>query len=139
MLRTVCRAKIHGATVTEANIRYTGSLTIDAELMKAAELAPYEQIHVVDVTNGARLVTYCVEGPAGSGTICVNGAAARLVSAGDNIIIIAYAQVTPQELDALAPRVVMLDERNRIRQVVTEGCQLSEETGFGTSFDSPRS
>lgn len=138
MLRTVCRAKIHGATVTEANIRYTGSLTIDAELMKAADLVPYEQIHIVDVTNGARVVTYCIEGAPGSGTMCVNGAAARLVSAGDNIIIIAYAQVTPQELEGLAPKIVMLDERNRIRQVITEGCQLSEETGFRTSCDSPR-
>ena len=133
MLRTVCRAKIHGATVTEANIRYTGSLTIDAELMKAAELAPYEQIHVVDVTNGARLVTYCIEGAPGSGTICVNGAAARLVSAGDNIIIIAYAQLTPEELHGVAPKIVMVDERNRIREIMS-AWQLSEgkpEASFG--------
>ena len=124
MLRTVCRSKIHGATVTEANIHYTGSLTIDAQLMKAADLVPYEQIHVVDVTNGARLVTYCIEGAPGSGTICANGAAARLICAGDHIIIIAYAQVTPEELEELTPKVVMLDERNRIQQVLTEGCSL---------------
>ena len=125
MLRTVCRAKIHGATVTEANIQYTGSLTIDAQLMKAAELVPYEQIHVVDVTNGARLVTYCIEGPPGSGTICANGAAARLITAGDKVIILAYAEVTPEELEGMAPKVVVLDENNRIQQVLV-----------GSAFDS---
>ena len=119
MLRTICKSKIHRATVTEANVEYTGSLTLDAELMKAADLVAYEQVHVVDVDNGARLVTYCIEAPAGSGTVCVNGAAARLISAGDHIIVIAYAQVTPEELETLTPKVVMLDEQNRIRQVVT--------------------
>ncbi len=136
MLRTVCRAKIHGATVTEANIEYTGSLTVDAQLMKAADLVPYEQIHVVDVTNGARLVTYCIEGPPGSGTICANGAAARLIAAGDKVIIIAYAQVTPQELEGMAPKVVVLDEDNRIRQITTEARHLSVDAEFGSAFDS---
>lgn len=130
MLRTVCRAKIHRATVTEANIQYTGSLTIDAQLMKAADLVPYEQIHVVDVTNGARVVTYCIEGAPGSGTICANGAAARLLAAGDTIIIIAYAQVTPEELESFAPKIVLLDQQNRVRHVVTEGCQLSADSDF---------
>ena len=139
MLRTICRAKIHGATVTEANIQYTGSLTIDANLMKAAELVPYEQIHIVDVTNGARLVTYCIEGTPGSGTICANGAAARLISPGDQVIIIAYAQVTPEELEQLAPKVVVLDGHNRIRQVLAEECHLSTGSDFGTPFDLPRS
>ena len=139
MLRTVCKSKIHGATVTEANIHYTGSLTVDAQLMKAAELIPYEQVHVVDVTNGARIVTYCIEGAAGSGTICVNGAAARLMCAGDKVIVISYAQLSPQELEAFAPKVVMLDESNRIRQVVTEACQLSGCGEFGASFDPTRS
>ena len=134
MLRTVCRAKIHRATVTEANIQYTGSLTIDADLMKAADLAPYEQIYVVDVTNGARLVTYCIEGAPGSGTICANGAAARLIVAGDTIIIIAYAQVTSEELEGFAPKIVILDKHNRIQQVVTEGCQLSTESDFHFPF-----
>jgi aspartate 1-decarboxylase len=135
MLRTVCRSKIHGATVTEANINYTGSLTIDAQLMKASGLVPYEQVHVVDVTNGARIVTYCIEGPSGSGTICANGAAARVVSAGDKIIVIAYAQLTPEELDELSPKIVMLDEHNRIRQVVGEDCHLSTDSDIGTSFN----
>ena len=127
MLRTVCRSKIHRATVTEANVEYPGSLSLDAQLMKAADLVPYEQVHVVDVTNGARIVTYCIEGAAGSGTVCINGAAARLVAAGDTIIVIAYAQVTPQELEGFAAKVVLLDARNRIRQVVTEDCHLLAE------------
>jgi len=119
MFRTVCKSKIHGATVTEANVHYTGSLTLDADLMRAADLVPYEQVHVVDLDNGERVVTYCIEGPPGSGTVCVNGAAARLIPAGDRVIVIAYAQVAPEELEQLAPKVVMLDEQNRIRQVVT--------------------
>jgi aspartate 1-decarboxylase len=120
MLRTVCKSKIHRATVTEANLQYTGSLTLDAELMRAADLVPYEQVHVVDINNGERLVTYCIEGPAGSGTVCINGAAARLVSAGDRIIIIAYAQLTPEELQERSPKIVLLDEQNRIQEVITD-------------------
>ena len=137
MLRTICKSKLHGAIVTEANINYTGSLTLDAQLMKAASLVPYEQVHVVDVDNGARLVTYCIEGPPGSGTVCINGAAARLVSVGDKILIISYAQVTPEELADLSPKIVMLDGQNRIRQVVAEACQLSYDDGLETSFGSP--
>jgi len=139
MLRTICRAKIHGAMVTEANLQYTGSLTIDAELMQAAGLVPYEQVHVVDVTNGARLVTYCIEGTPGSGTMCVNGAAARLVSAGDQIIIISYAQVTPAELETMAPKVIMLDEHNRIQQVFTEACHLSDGRAIDSDVTSSQS
>ncbi len=135
MLRTICRAKIHRATVTEANINYTGSITLDAQLMKAAGLSPYEQVHVVDVTNGARIVTYVIEGPSGSGTVCINGAAARLISAGDQIIVIAYAQVTTEELHSAAPAIVLVDERNRIRDVLTEQCRLSEDRELGTPFD----
>ena len=139
MLRTVCRSKIHGATVTEANIHYTGSLTVDAQLMRAADLVPYEQVHVVDITNGARVVTYCIEGPPGSGTICVNGAAARLVTAGDQIIILAYAHVTSEELEQLAPKIVMLDEQNRIREILTDACHLAEDRDLGTGFDAASS
>lgn len=138
MLRTVCKSKLHRATVTEANVQYTGSLTLDAQLMKAADLAPYEQVHVVDVDNGARIVTYCIEGPPGSGMVCINGAAARLISAGHKVIVISYAQVTPQELAELSPKVVMLDERNRIRQVTTVSCQLSEDQEVEVSIPSPR-
>ena len=137
MLRTVCKSKLHRATVTEANLEYAGSLTLDARLMKAADLVPYEQVHVVDVDNGARIVTYCLEGPPGSGTVCINGAAARLISAGDKVIIISYAQVTPAELDELSPKVVLLDERNRIQEVAAAS-RLSEESELGTSLRGPR-
>ena len=118
MLRTVCKSKIHRATVTEANVEYAGSLTLDAQLMKAADLLPYEQVHVVDVDNGARLVTYCIEAPPGSGTVCINGAAARLISRGDKVIIITYAQVSPEELEEFNPKVVLLDQHNRIQRVI---------------------
>ena len=134
MLRTLCRSKIHRATVTEANINYAGSITLDAELMKAAGLVPYEQVHVVDVDNGARLVTYCIEGASGSGVVCMNGAAARLVGAGDKIIIIAYAQVSAEELESFSPRIVLVDDRNRIQQVVNEHCHLSEEHTLDLPF-----
>ena len=133
MLRTVCKSKLHRATVTEANVHYTGSLTLDAQLMRAADLLPYEQVHVVDIDNGARIVTYCIEGPPGSGTVCVNGAAARLIAAGDTVIVISYAQVTSEELEAFAPKVVLLDRRNAVQQVITESCRLSEERVFETS------
>ena len=138
MYQTVCKSKLHRATVTEANVHYTGSITLDAELMKAAGLVPYEQVHVVDVDNGARLVTYCIEGAAGSGTVCMNGAAARLIAAGDRIIVIAYAQGTPSELEGFAPKIVLVDDGNRIREVVTERCRLSEDTEVGTPFDASR-
>ena len=127
MLRTVCKSKLHRATVTEANVNYTGSITLDAQLMKAADLLPYEQVHVVDVDNGARIVTYCIEGPSGSGTVCINGAAARLIQAGDKVIIISYAQVTAEELDSLAPKVVLLDANNRIEDVTNADYRLSED------------
>ncbi len=133
MLRTLCKAKLHRATVSEANVQYPGSLSLDAELMKAADLMPYEQVHVVDVDNGVRLVTYCLEAPAGSGTVCVNGAAARLISAGDKIIVMAYAQLAPEELAGFAPRVVLIDERNRIRQALP----LAQHGDLERSFPVP--
>ena len=133
MLRTVCKSKLHRATVTAANIEYTGSLTLDAKLMKAADILPYEQVHVVDVDNGARLVTYCIEGPAGSGTVCINGAAARLVSVGDKVIVISYAQLSSDDLEHLEPKIVLLNEQNHIHQVTTATYQLSEEPELGTT------
>ena len=134
MLRTMCKSKIHRATVTEANLQYTGSVTLDAQLMKAADLLPYEQVHVVDITNGARIVTYCIEGSPGSGTVCINGAAARLISAGDKVIIIGYGQFTSAELEVFSPKIVMLDEHNQIQQVVTEAYHLSEDREVETPF-----
>ncbi len=119
MLRTLCKSKIHGATVTEANIHYTGSLTLDPLLMQAADLVPFEQVQVVNVNNGARFETYCIEGAPGSGTVCLNGAAARLAVPGDTVIIISYAHFTEAELAAATPKLVFVDERNHIRQVMT--------------------
>jgi len=136
MLRTVCKSKIHRATVTEANVQYAGSITLDAELMKAAELVPYEQVHVVDVNNGARVVTYCIEGPAGSGTVCINGAAARLISPGDKVIVISYAQVTSAELAELQPKVVLVNQQNRILRVTTESYHLAEDREVHTPLES---
>ena len=130
MLRTLCKSKLHRATVTEANVQYAGSITLDADLMKAADLLPYEQVHVVDVDNGARLVTYCMEGAAGSGIVCMNGAAARLVKAGDRVIVISYAQLAPEELAGFIPRIVLLDQRNRVREVLTDSRRLSEDREF---------
>lgn len=131
MLRTICKSKIHGATVTEANLHYTGSLTLDPLLMRAANLLPHEQVQVVNLNNGVRFETYCIEGPTGSGTVCLNGAAARLAVVGDPLIIISYAQVTEQELERFSPRFVFLDGANRIRDIVDEGCRFSAEVSGG--------
>ena len=139
MIRTVCKSKLHRATVTEANVNYAGSITLDTQLMKAANIVPYEQVHVVDIDNGARLVTYCIEGTADSGTVCINGAAARLISAGDRVIIISYAQLTDQEIETFRPTVVLLDGRNRIRDVMKERCQLREDADMDPSVESVRS
>ena len=113
MQRTVLKSKIHRATVTDANVDYVGSITIDTDLMKAADILPYEKVHVVDVANGARLETYAIEGPAGSGAMEMNGAAARLVMKGDLVIIMSYAQVDDAEARSLRPSVVLVDERNK--------------------------
>lgn len=114
MLRTLFKSKIHRATVTQADLHYVGSVTIDADLLDAADLLPGELVHIVDVTNGARLETYVIEGERGSGVVGINGAAAHLVHPGDLVIIISYAQVTDAEARALKPRVVHVDRDNRI-------------------------
>lgn len=106
------KSKIHRATVTEANLHYVGSITIDADLMEAADLLALEQVHVVDIDNGSRLVTYVIEGSRGSGVICMNGAAARLVHPGDKIIILSYGDYTAEELEDHEARIVFVDERN---------------------------
>lgn len=113
MLRTMMRTKIHRATVTDANLEYVGSITIDRDLMDTADLAEFEQVHVVDVNNGARFETYVIEGERGSGTMCVNGAAARLVQKGDKIIVIAYGALDEAEMDGFQPKVVLVDDDNR--------------------------
>ena len=114
MQRTLLGGKIHRATVTQADLHYVGSITIDKSLMDAADLIEGEQVQVVDIDNGARLVTYVIEGPAGSGVIGINGAAARLVAVGDLIIIMSFRQVEESERDAYRPRVVHVDRDNRI-------------------------
>lgn len=114
MLRTMLTSKIHRATVTHADLHYVGSITIDEDLMDAAGLLPGEQVHVVDIDNGARLITYAIAGPRGSGVIGINGAAARLVQPGDLVIIIAYGQFTDAEAREFRPRVVHVDRNNRI-------------------------
>lgn len=118
MLYTMFHGKIHRATVTEANLNYMGSITIDETLMNAAGILEGERVQVVDVDNGHRLETYVIPGAADSGVICLNGAAARLVSAGDKVIIIAYAQMDETEAKAFRPSVVIVDENNKITQVM---------------------
>lgn len=117
MLRTVLGGKIHRATVTQANLHYVGSITIDEDLVRAAGLVEGEKVHVVDVTNGARLETYVIGGTAGSGSVCINGAAAHLVEPGDLVIIMSYVLVDESELAAHKPRVVHVDAANRIVDV----------------------
>jgi aspartate 1-decarboxylase len=114
MMRTMCKSKIHGVRVTEANLHYVGSLTIDRTLMEAANILPYEWLHVVNVDTGARFQTYAIEGEAGSGIIGLNGAAARLGYPGDKLIIMCSASVTEEELASFKPHIVFVDERNRI-------------------------
>jgi aspartate 1-decarboxylase len=114
MQRTLLGGKIHRATVTQADLHYVGSITIDRVLMDAADLVEGEQVHVVDITNGARLTTYVIEGPAGSGVIGINGAAAHLVSPDDLVIIMSYRQVDESEVKSYVPSVVHVDGRNRI-------------------------
>lgn len=115
MYRTMLKSKLHRATVTQADLHYVGSITVDADLMDAADLLPGEQVAVVDVTNGARLETYVIEGERGSGVIGINGAAAHLVHTGDLVIIISYAALPDAEAKAYEPRVVFLDADNRIQ------------------------
>jgi len=114
VLRTMFKSKIHRATVTEADLHYVGSVTVDRELMEAADLLPGELVHIVDITNGARLETYVIEGEPGSGVIGINGAAAHLIRPGDLVILISYAQVDDAEARTLRPTVVHVDAANRI-------------------------
>lgn len=117
MQRTMCKGKIHRATVTQANLNYIGSITIDQDLLEAADIYPYEKVQVVNVTNGSRLETYAIAGARGSGVICLNGAAARLTAEGDIVIIISYGQFDEQEIRSLVPKVVFVDEQNRLTEL----------------------
>jgi aspartate 1-decarboxylase len=120
MLRIVLKSKIHCATVTETNLHYEGSLTIDAQLMEAAELVHGERIDVLNLNNGERFTTYVIKGEEGSGIICVNGAAARLAQVGDKVIILSYALVDEKELREHKAKIVLVDEQNRIKSVREE-------------------
>ncbi|MBR0146140.1 MAG: aspartate 1-decarboxylase [Eubacterium sp.] len=114
MLINVLKSKIHRATVTQAELNYVGSITIDQELMDSAGLIEYEKVQVVDIDNGARLETYVIAGDAGSGVICLNGAAARCVATGDRVIIMNYAMMTPEEFAENPPRVIFVDCENHV-------------------------
>src|SRR6266513_5321988 len=117
MQRTMCKSKIHRATVTQANLNYVGSITIDMDLLEASDIYPYEKVQVVNVSNGSRLETYTIAGARGSGVICLNGAAARLNSEGDIVIIISYGQYDELEIRSLTPHIVFVDANNRISEV----------------------
>lgn len=120
MRRTMMKSKLHRATVTQADLHYVGSLTLDRDLMEAADLLPNEKVQVVDVDNGARLETYVIAGERGSGVVCMNGAAARLVQPGDTVIIISYAEVEDDEARCWEPRAVLVDENNRVARHLSE-------------------
>jgi len=117
MILTMLKAKIHRAVVTEANLNYVGSITIDKDLMDASGILEYEQVNVVDIDNGNRLETYVIDGPRGSGIICLNGAAARLVHQGDRVIIMAYCHVDSEDIKGYKPTVVFVNEQNKIVEV----------------------
>ncbi|MGN0204203.1 MAG: aspartate 1-decarboxylase [Coprococcus sp.] len=117
MIQTMLKGKIHRATVIQAELNYVGSITIDEELMEAAGICEYEQVQIVDIDNGQRFETYVIAGEKGSGMICLNGAAARMVQVGDKIIIMCYAGMSPEEIKDNPPKVVFVDEKNHIQRV----------------------
>ena len=117
MTITMLKAKIHRATVTQAELDYVGSITVDMDLLEQAGILEYEKVQIVDVNNGSRFETYTIAGERGSGVMCLNGAAARTVQTGDKIILMAYAQVTPEEASELRPTVLFVDEKNKVTKV----------------------
>ncbi len=117
MKRIVLKSKIHRATVTDTNIDYDGSLTLDSVLMREADLIPYEQIQVYNVTNGERFTTYVIKGKDNSGEVIINGAAAKKANIGDKVIIVAYATMDEGEMDFFIPRVLLMDDANRIKSI----------------------
>ncbi|MCH2449979.1 MAG: aspartate 1-decarboxylase [Gracilimonas sp.] len=125
---TMFKSKLHQMAVTEANLMYEGSITIDQDLLDAANLLPYEKVQVLNITNGSRLETYTIPGERGSRVCCLNGAAARLTQVGDRIIVISYAEMTPEEAKGHKPKVVIVDENNDPKEII-------ENTQPGTSYD----
>ncbi|MCD9154073.1 aspartate 1-decarboxylase [Aeromicrobium duanguangcaii] len=130
MLRTMMKSKIHRATVTQADLHYVGSVTVDEDLLDASDILPGELVHIVDVTNGARLETYTIAGPRGSGIIGINGAAAHLVHPDDIVILIAYAQVGDAEARELQPSVVFVDADNRIVTLGHDAAEVPADSGL---------
>ena len=128
MKLTMFKSKLHQMKVTEANLHYEGSITIDQELLDEAGILPYEKVQVVNITNGARLETYTIAGEAGSRVCCLNGAAARKTQVGDRVIIISYAEMTPEEAKDFKPKVVIVDENNDPKTIV-------DETEYATKYD----
>lgn len=120
MFRMMMNSKLHRATVTEADLNYVGSITIDSDLLDAAGMLPNEKVHVVNNNNGARFETYIIAGKRGSGVICVNGAAARLVQRGDVVIILSYVYMTDEEARTHEPTVLIMDEGNRVKEAIKE-------------------
>jgi len=117
MLRSMCKSKIHGATVTEANLKYRGSIGLDADLLEAADIMPYERVQIVNINNGERLETYVILAEAGSGTICMNGGAARWAEVGDSLLLITYALMESREARTHSPKLVFLNEKNAVEEV----------------------
>jgi aspartate 1-decarboxylase len=120
MFRTLMNAKIHRARVTEANLNYVGSITIDADILDAVGMVPNEKVQIVNNNNGARFETYIIPGERGSGVFCLNGAAARLVQKGDIIIVISYAMIPEEKIAEHRPKIAIMDENNRIQQLIVE-------------------
>ena len=118
MMRMMCKSKIHLLTITEKNLAYEGSLTLDPNLMEAANIAEWEQVHVVNLNNGERLETYVITGKRGSGDVCLNGAAARKGEVGDRVIVIAYAGIPEEKVEGFRPRMVYVNEKNAVSEVV---------------------
>lgn len=133
MKLTMFKSKLHQMKVTEANLMYEGSITIDEDLLDMAGMLPYEKVAVVNITNGSRLETYTIPGERGSRVCCMNGAAARLTQVDDRIIVIAYAQMEPEEAKKFKPTVVVVDENNNPKEIldkVTHGQKYGLENGF---------
>lgn len=128
MKLTMFKSKLHQMKVTEANLHYEGSITIDQELLDEADLLPYEKVQVVNITNGERIETYTIPGNAGSRVCCLNGAAARKTQVGDRVIIISYAEMTPEEAKDFKPKVVIVDENNDPKTIV-------DESEYATKYD----
>lgn len=125
MFRTMMKSKIHRARVTEANLNYVGSITIDQDILDQAGILPHEKVQVVNNNNGARLETYVIAGERGSGVVCLNGAAARLVQPGDIVIIVAYAMLSEEELGEFRPKIALMNEQNQVVEMIEEEPPLS--------------